>query len=132
MNKYLTDRLNTAGPGGCWLWTGCLTGPGYARYLGAEHRGMLVHRVIYEIFKGKIKGDLDHLCNVRHCCNPDHLEDVTTAENLRRQVVRGTHKNSKKTHCHKGHKFDNDNTYRYPDGRRKCRACRRDRERQPN
>ena len=28
--------------------------------------------------------ELDHLCRIRHCVNPDHVEPVTCAVNVRR------------------------------------------------
>ncbi|QYW01794.1 HNH endonuclease [Stenotrophomonas phage Paxi] len=31
---------------------------------------------------------MDHLCNQRKCCNPQHLELVTHLQNQRRRVKR--------------------------------------------
>ncbi len=47
----------------------------------------LAHRVIYELVVGDIPPDmqLDHLCGVTNCCQPEHLESVTCAENIRRR-----------------------------------------------
>jgi hypothetical protein len=55
---------------------------------------LLVHRDVYEQLVGPIPEGLvlDHLCRNRSCCNPAHLEPVTTAENVRRGlngVLRG-------------------------------------------
>jgi hypothetical protein len=70
---------------GCWLWTGRMNRNGYGRayWYGKEP---VVHRLVYEILIGQIpKGlVLDHLCRVRHCCNPEHLEPVTIRENTLR------------------------------------------------
>ncbi len=49
-----------------------------------------VHRVAYHLYKGHIQEGMhiDHLCNNPSCCNPDHLDVVTHAENKRRQAER--------------------------------------------
>lgn len=70
---------------GCWLWLGVKRKHGYgAKFLN----GKLVqaHRYIYELHRGPIPDGLflDHLCRNPSCVNPDHLEPVTNAENLRR------------------------------------------------
>jgi hypothetical protein len=48
--------------------------------------GGLAHRAYYEDAKGAIPPhlDLDHLCRVPACVNPDHLEAVPRAINVRR------------------------------------------------
>jgi hypothetical protein len=73
---------------GCWLWTGSLNNKGYAQ-LGVAGRVRSAHRVAYELFKGAIPDGLqiDHLCRVRQCVNPDHLEAVTQSVNIRRGVA---------------------------------------------
>lgn len=79
---------------GCWLWSGEINSSGYGRISqGNNHCGArvryLAHRVSYELHKGAIpKGmDLDHLCRVRLCVNPAHLEPVTRSENNRRGTL---------------------------------------------
>ncbi len=53
---------------------------------------------------------LDHLCRVRNCVNPAHLEPVTHRENtLRGDGV--TAINARKTSCHRGHPFAGENLY---------------------
>jgi len=74
----------------CWLWTGARTKWGYGNVgVGGHYFG--AHRVSYRIFVGPIlQGlDIDHLCRVKLCVNPDHLEAVTRRENLRRGAGRG-------------------------------------------
>ena len=78
--------VDRTGPGGCWIWTGTLEPSGYARFRDNYTRTG-VHRYAYELLVGQIPDglQLDHLCKVRHCVNPDHLEQVTGAENTRRR-----------------------------------------------
>ena len=112
----------------CWLWHGCFNSSGYGQctYEGKDHR---VHRLIYQWMIGPIPDgkQLDHLCRVRCCVNPFHLEVVTLKEN----VLRGigiTAKNAVKTHCINGHKFNNENTYlakRKRGIQRECKKCRK-------
>lgn len=77
---------------GCWLWVGSVTGPGYGQISNPDRRGkpLLAHRVSYELHVGPIPEgfDLDHLCRVRCCINPRHLDPVTRRENLRRGIGR--------------------------------------------
>lgn len=74
---------------GCWIWTAARNpGNGYARFYGAksdpQHSSTVAHRVAYEHYVGVIPVDreLDHLCRVRHCVNPDHVEVVTRLKNV--------------------------------------------------
>ena len=73
--------------GDCWEWTGARTSAGYGNLYAAEHGGYeTAHRAFYEALVGEIPDGkvIDHLCQVRHCVNPDHLEVVTYAENFKR------------------------------------------------
>ncbi|MFJ2662519.1 HNH endonuclease signature motif containing protein [Arthrobacter koreensis] len=82
-----------------------------------------VHRVAYELFSGPIPNGLvlDHLCRNRGCFNPNHLEPVTRAvNNLRGVGFMAAH--ARKTHCPKGHPYDEKNT-QIKNGARRCRAC---------
>jgi len=113
----------------CWVFTGSRSPVGYGQIgVGSRSDGTATkaaaHRVTYEAFVGPIPEglELDHLCSVRSCCNPDHLEPVTHAENVRRG--RGRLINGAKTHCKRGHPFDERNTERRKDGGRECLACR--------
>lgn len=104
---------------GCWTWTGPLAPNGYGQ-VNAWDKRWLVHRLAYTLMVGPIPVGLqiDHLCRVRNCVRPTHLEPVTQAENLRRQ---GT----AVTHCPRGHEYTVANTYRAPGSPRlrRCRAC---------
>lgn len=111
---------------GCWIVQTRSLDRGYAR-LRLDGKFQRVHRFTYEVNKGKIPSGLqiDHLCKNRTCCNPEHLEAVTQKENLLRSDGVNT-RNSKKTHCPKGHEYTPDNIYiqktKYSLGRR-CKTC---------
>lgn len=110
---------------GCWLWAAGKTSDGYGWYSAAH---VYVHRAAYEAFVGPIPlgYQVDHLCRVRHCYNPEHLEAVTQAENVRRQP--NVIAQMARTHCSNGHVIDG----RRRKGTgwvRRCLTCHRDRER---
>jgi hypothetical protein len=116
-------RYFSAPESGCWEWTGAITRLGYGNaYVGG--RTMLAHRAVYEALVGPVPNGLtlDHLCRNRGCVNPAHLEPVTHREN----VLRGegfAARHARKTHCPRGHPYDEKNTEWYRGGRY-CRACR--------
>ncbi|MFF5703430.1 HNH endonuclease signature motif containing protein [Streptomyces sp. NPDC012794] len=119
MNRRLSDlpapwRERIRETGSCWIWCGQRTRDGYGRYSGSG-----AHRVIYEALVGPIPEglEIDHLCRVVSCVNPEHLEPVDRLENMRRRY-------EIYTHCKTGHEFTPENTYVMPNGRRSCRTCR--------
>lgn len=69
----------------CWVWLLSIRPDGYGQYR-LDGRPRLAHRIAYERANGVIPDglELDHLCRVRACVNPDHLEPVTNRENTRR------------------------------------------------
>lgn len=73
--------------GCCWVWMSSLSDDGYGR-LNVRGSWKYVHRYVYELTGGMIPEglDLDHLCRVRPCCNPSHMEPVTRGENQRRAL----------------------------------------------
>lgn len=116
--------------GPCWLWAAYVNPDGYGTFRVDHAESMrLAHRVAYVLAVGPI-GDgleLDHLCRVRHCVRPAHLEPVTGLVNTERSTLparRGVG-NGSKTHCPSGHPYDDVNTYWTPAGERQCRICRR-------
>lgn len=73
---------------GCWLWTACVNSKRYG-CVSVGGRTQLAHRIVCAAFSGPIPDgyEVDHLCRVIRCVNPDHLEAVTAAENRRRQYA---------------------------------------------
>jgi hypothetical protein len=124
--ERLLEKVSVPKSGGCWLWEGAVCCNGYGRIWHSK-RVALVHRVSYELSNGKIpqRLQIDHLCRVKNCVNPSHLEAVTHKENLRRGESIGT-LNSRKTQCSKGHSYTESNTH-HDNGRRKCKTCNRKR-----
>ena len=108
----------------CWLWTSTIDTIGYGRF---NLRGgySYAHRWAYEFCVGKIPSHLqiDHLCRIRHCVNPGHLEAVTVGQNVLRGVGI-TAAQARQTHCKRGHEFNEENTYVKPQGGRVCRTCK--------
>jgi len=81
-------KVDVGSAGGCWLWTGYVSANGYG-WFRTGRRLHAAHRWLFEIERGIVAPwlDLDHLCRVRNCVNPDHLEPVTRSENNRRGYV---------------------------------------------
>lgn len=107
---------------GCWLWIGTMTEGGYGIFYLSKTDPVLAHRHSYQQHVGSIPQglELDHLCRVKSCVNPAHLEAVTHRENvLRGQGVAALH--AAKTHCVRGHPLEP-----MPNANRRfCRVCSR-------
>lgn len=114
---------------GCWLWLQSTGSHGYGQTF-MNGKVTVAHRVSYEAYKGKIPIDLviDHKCRNRICINPEHLEPVTDAENLRR----GDHTahrvyldalRASITHCPKGHDMSLHGRIKPSTNRRYCSKC---------
>lgn len=91
---------------GCWLWFAGMA-YGYGAFKVIEWGEQRAHRVSYRLFKGEIPEgtEIDHLCKVKCCVNPDHLEAVTHAENVFRADRGAVAINWHKTHCINGHEL---------------------------
>jgi len=105
--RAMFSKVEQITESGCWIYHGRISHDGYAvAWLDKKH--VRVHRVFYELRNGKIPPGLecDHLCRVRNCVNPDHIQPVPGYIN---GVVRGegiAANNAKKNTCKNGHVFD--------------------------
>lgn len=85
--------------GDCWEWQGAKNGRGYGRIgirrpvfdrqtgkaQGRRPRNVLVHRLVLWLFRGiplELVENSCHQCSHKPCCcNPDHLDPGTRADN---------------------------------------------------
>ena len=109
LTPYTADRISV-GPAGCWYWTGTITETGYGlasyRDDSGQRRTIRAHRLVYQQLVGPIPAglEIDHMCRVRRCVNPEHLDVVTRRENqLRSNSVSA--QAARRTHCKRGHEY---------------------------
>jgi hypothetical protein len=129
----IADRIKAGvevNEAGCWIWQKQIVRGGYGRftigsYKDGTRRSATVHRESYIAFKGAIPDGLviDHLCRVRACCNPNHLEAVTQTENYRRGLKGILF--VQPTHCKKGHLLAGENSRQRSKRTVECRTCAR-------
>lgn len=112
--------------GACWLWMAARQPSGYGRFGWAKGDIRMAHRVAYELTYGVIADGLviDHLCRNTSCVNPSHLEAVPQRVN----VLRGLRRQPG-THCKRGHKYTPASTVIRTSGKRYCRTCYREYDR---
>lgn len=77
----------------CWVWQGPTSGNGRGGNYGRmclDGQTVAVHIVMFVCCFGYVPGkkQIDHKCNNRLCCNPDHLEMVTHYQNMKRRDAR--------------------------------------------
>lgn len=123
----LSSKIETVTESGCWIWVGCCHKSGYGKTC-INTKLMYAHRAVYSMLVAPIPEGLtlDHLCRVRCCVNPSHLEAVTIKVN----VLRGespSSVNSRKAHCSKGHGLGGANLIINSRGNRVCRICTNER-----
>ena len=133
------EKIRLGDPDACWNWLVAVDQHGYGKIrIGGRRatggRDVKAHQFSYEIKYGPVPEglEIDHLCRNPRCVNPVHLEAVTHGENMRRGMsISG--RNFRKTHCSRGHAFDEGNTQIKIDNRgrthRSCKTCHREGQR---
>jgi HNH endonuclease len=112
----------------CWIWQGTIDSDGYGvfhldRKLHKAHRIAFLWQFGWLPDYSKNRLQLDHVCRVRCCVRPLHLEQVSVKEN----AIRG-----KKliVECPKGHEYKGPNLMLYINNyggiARGCLKCRRE------
>ena len=113
---------------GCWLWQKFVAPPPNSYGQGhAFGRRWRIHRLAYFLWKGPLDQTLDicHSCDVKHCCNPDHLWQGTPKSNMQDAAAKKIWSRQHKTHCPAGHPYEGDNLRYTKTGKRTCRTCQR-------
>lgn len=126
----------------CWEWVGFKNAAGYGRVKmsalgGNRAKGHLAHRVAWLLFKSPIPNGLCvlHRCDNRGCVNPDHLFLGTYQDNCDDMIAKNRQNFvlakalALRTHCHRGHLYDEKNTIIKSSNygsrkKRVCKACR--------
>jgi len=87
------ERIIPVTESGCWLWQGSTTGRGYGDFR-SNGTHWLLHRFMWLKYKGPIPEGMHvlHMCDVRLCCNPDHLFLGTNADNIQDSMNKGRRK----------------------------------------
>ena len=116
----------------CCEWKGTINTKGYG-VVTIDGKQFKAHRLAVILSGRKYpKGMVsDHICRNRACINPDHIEIVTSGEN----VLRGesfSAKNRNKIACSRGHLYSEHGFFQPRRGGkiwRICKICRLDKER---
>lgn len=110
---------------GCHLWLGALNQKGYGRFSHGRLGVRPAHQVALDLIgRHRPAGlEVDHLCRVRCCVNPDHLEYVTHRVNLLRGETIAA-RSASRTCCPRGHPYEGHNLI-VREGKRECRECQR-------
>lgn len=127
-------KVEIVGPHGCWRLNRKPVGHGRFLYTHITVNGKRVqaHRSTYEDVFGPVPSDHEfhhEVCENTWCCNPWHVKPMTKSEHAKISMTKMPHEAKgkhyrEKTHCPKGHPYDEANTYHLPNGGRVCRQCR--------
>jgi len=125
--QTIQERIIPLTESGCWIWMGWVNDSGYGmirRQKNNVKEHIRVHRYVYELLNEPIPKNMtiDHLCRVRLCVNPHHMEIVSPVENVMRGESRAA-KAARRDTCAKGHPYTLLNFVARSDGYRGCRIC---------
>lgn len=113
-DQHILERIKrrvTIDENGFWLWNGTKTPTGYGT-IDYKSSSMNVHRAAYQAhFRVKLETEqyVLHRCDVRNCCNPDHLWIGTAKDNNADCAAKGRHYEGSREVCERGHPFSGDN-----------------------
>ena len=124
----------------CWIWKCYKNKHGYGVFrLSTVRKQVFAHRYSYTLNYGEFDKKLFvcHRCDNPSCVRPDHLFLGTALDNNRDSLLKGRKaihnfckRNIIKTHCPRGHEYNNENTIvrtRVRNGKlgktRECKIC---------
>lgn len=118
LEERFFSKVAPASADECWLWTARLDEYGYGVFT-VNSRPRRAHRIAWTILRGYLPDELtiDHLCRVRNCVNPYHMDPVTSRVNTMR--AKGT---IGRTTCINGHPYTEGSVY-VNRGIKYCRKC---------
>lgn len=81
----ILSRIRIYGTFRCWIYMGARVSNPRGGYGKAKVRGRVVrvHRWVFEKLIGPAPQLLDHMCRVRSCCHPNHVQESTVKENTK-------------------------------------------------
>lgn len=121
-DRFWSKVDKSAGPQGCWVWTGSIATNGYGLFT-VNDRTRRAHRVSFRLFHGYESPLLVcHHCDNPPCVNPAHLFEGTKSDNGLDMSAKGRSPFQQRTHCPQGHPYSSQNTY-FKGRARECRAC---------
>ena len=126
--RFLSKVRNFGAPGKCWEWIAGKDSKGYGQFYYRD-KNWRAHKWLWHYVNGPVAPgyELHHRCENEACVNiAQCVEPLTFSEHRFRSAIgdKGAYRRSL-THCPQGHAYDEANTYYFPDGRRKCKACAR-------
>lgn len=111
----------------CKPWTGTILSTGYGRAYKDGVRQM-AHRWVWEQENGDIPAGMHvmHICDNPPCVEITHLRLGSPKENFQDSIAKGRNYYKNRTHCPKGHPYDEENTRLNQRGHRGCKSCDRE------
>ena len=110
----------------CWEWGAYRNANGYGQ-IQVDKKTLKAHRYCFFLYHGFYPPVVMHVCDNPPCVNPWHLLAGTQVLNVADRGAKGRtfNGNREKTHCPKGHEYNEINTYMTIKGTRSCRLCQR-------
>lgn len=131
---HIQPRIDKDTSDGCWLWTAELAGNGYGRVKVKGIRYQ-VHRLaaaaVLDLDYQDRKQFACHKCDVKRCCNPEHLVVADASWNMRDAIAKGLVTPPRRLGqelCRAGHAMA-ETRRRTPSGWTYCSVCSREKRR---